>query len=123
MRAVAFVSVRVPFNYPASIMVQQFTISDLAQEFDLTTRAIRFYEDMGLLQPLADVVKLLQKEDIIPAGADRALFNLAPVLATIFSLGVAAVLPLSPQADTSGQEAWPVTDRGARHHRHVRQPA
>jgi len=36
---------------PASTMVQQFTISDLAREFDLTTRAIRFYEDMGLLQP------------------------------------------------------------------------
>ncbi|MCZ4313715.1 MerR family DNA-binding transcriptional regulator [Comamonadaceae bacterium G21597-S1] len=32
-------------------MATQFTISDLAQEFDLTTRAIRFYEDMGLLQP------------------------------------------------------------------------
>ena len=32
-------------------MVQQFTIGDLAREFDLTTRAIRFYEDMGLLQP------------------------------------------------------------------------
>ena len=28
-----------------------YSISDLAQEFDLTTRAIRFYEDMGLLQP------------------------------------------------------------------------
>ncbi|MCX7276550.1 MAG: MerR family DNA-binding transcriptional regulator [Burkholderiales bacterium] len=28
-----------------------YTISDLAQEFDLTTRAMRFYEDMGLLQP------------------------------------------------------------------------
>jgi DNA-binding transcriptional MerR regulator len=28
-----------------------FSISDLAKEFDLTTRAIRFYEDMGLLQP------------------------------------------------------------------------
>ena len=28
-----------------------YTISDLAREFDLTTRAIRFYEDMGLLQP------------------------------------------------------------------------
>jgi DNA-binding transcriptional MerR regulator len=28
-----------------------FTISDLAREFDLTTRAIRFYEDMGLLEP------------------------------------------------------------------------
>jgi DNA-binding transcriptional MerR regulator len=32
-------------------MAQTYTISDLAKEFDLTTRAIRFYEDMGLLQP------------------------------------------------------------------------
>lgn len=31
-----------------------FTISHLAREFDLTTRAIRFYEDMGLLQPLRE---------------------------------------------------------------------
>ena len=32
-------------------MATQFTIRDLAREFDLTTRAIRFYEDMGLLRP------------------------------------------------------------------------
>ena len=32
-------------------MAITFTISDLAREFDLTTRAIRFYEDVGLLQP------------------------------------------------------------------------
>ena len=32
-------------------MANTYTISDLAKEFDLTTRAIRFYEDMGLLQP------------------------------------------------------------------------
>jgi len=32
----------------------EFSISDLASEFDLTTRAIRFYEDMGLLQPRRD---------------------------------------------------------------------
>jgi DNA-binding transcriptional MerR regulator len=32
-------------------MANTFSISDLAQEFDLTTRAIRFYEDMGLLEP------------------------------------------------------------------------
>ena len=32
-------------------MSTTYTISDLAKEFDLTTRAIRFYEDMGLLQP------------------------------------------------------------------------
>jgi len=33
--------------------VTTYTISDLAKEFDLTTRAIRFYEDMGLIQPVA----------------------------------------------------------------------
>ena len=32
-------------------MATTFSISDLAREFDLTTRAMRFYEDMGLLQP------------------------------------------------------------------------
>jgi DNA-binding transcriptional MerR regulator len=32
-------------------MATHFTIRDLAKEFDLTTRAIRFYEDMGLLRP------------------------------------------------------------------------
>ena len=32
-------------------MATTFTISDLAKEFDLTTRAMRFYEDMGLLRP------------------------------------------------------------------------
>ena len=32
-------------------MAHTYTISDRAKEFDLTTRAIRFYEDMGLLQP------------------------------------------------------------------------
>ena len=42
-------------------MVTTYSISDLAREFDLTTRAIRFYEDMGLLQP--------QREG--PAGRNR----------------------------------------------------
>ena len=36
---------------PCTTMATTFTISDLAKEFDLTTRAMRFYEDMGLLQP------------------------------------------------------------------------
>lgn len=36
---------------PATPSPTTYTISDLAKEFDLTTRAIRFYEDMGLLQP------------------------------------------------------------------------
>ena len=47
----------------------------------------------GLLQPLADAVKLLQKEDIVPERADRALFNLAPPLTVLFALATAAVIP------------------------------
>lgn len=52
---------------------------------------------VGLLQPIADAVKLLQKEDIIPAKADRALFNLAPPLTVMFALATAAVIPFSPE--------------------------
>jgi DNA-binding transcriptional MerR regulator len=41
-----------PYNPMAAAQsTTTYTISDLAREFDLTTRAIRFYEDMGLLQP------------------------------------------------------------------------
>lgn len=51
----------------------------------------------GILQPLADAVKLLQKEDIIPAAADRSLFWVAPVLSTVTALASFAVLPFSEQ--------------------------
>lgn len=50
----------------------------------------------GLLQPLADAVKLLQKEDIVPENADRALFNLAPPLTVLFALATSAVVPFGP---------------------------
>jgi len=49
----------------------------------------------GLLQPLADALKLLLKEDIIPADADQAIFWFAPVISTFTALSAFAVLPLS----------------------------
>ncbi len=49
----------------------------------------------GLLQPLADALKLLLKEDIIPREADRAIFWAAPVVATFSALTAFAVLPFS----------------------------
>lgn len=48
----------------------------------------------GILQFLADAVKMLAKEDFIPAGADRWLFNLAPVLVVTGACAAFAVLPL-----------------------------
>src|SRR5215831_7207505 len=49
----------------------------------------------GLLQPLADALKLLLKEDIIPSDSDKALFWFAPVISTFTALSSFAVLPLS----------------------------
>ncbi len=49
----------------------------------------------GLLQPIADAVKVLLKEDIIPAGANRWLFRFAPVLTFFTGLSCLAVIPFS----------------------------
>lgn len=57
----------------------------------------------GLLQPLADVIKLLTKEDTIPAGADRPIFLLAPGLTAITALLAFAVVPFSPPITLFGR--------------------
>lgn len=50
---------------------------------------------LGLLQSVADVTKLLLKEDTIPTAADRPLFILAPVLAFVPAFAVLATIPFS----------------------------
>ena len=50
----------------------------------------------GVLQPLADIVKLLQKEALRPAGASRWLFQIAPFLVFTGSFAAFAVIPFSP---------------------------
>jgi NADH-quinone oxidoreductase subunit H len=49
----------------------------------------------GLIQPFADVIKLLIKEDITPFGADKIVYNLSPIIALATVLALWAVLPLS----------------------------
>lgn len=50
----------------------------------------------GLLQTIADALKLLTKEVLIPAGADRIIFQMAPLLVVASVIGVWAVMPLAP---------------------------
>src|SRR5437762_13450180 len=50
----------------------------------------------GLLQPFADVLKLLLKEIIVPSGANKALFILAPSLTLTPALAAWAVIPFNP---------------------------
>jgi NADH-quinone oxidoreductase subunit H len=50
----------------------------------------------GLIQPIADVIKLLIKEDTTPKGADVLVYNLAPVIALASVLVIWAVIPFAP---------------------------
>jgi NADH-quinone oxidoreductase subunit H len=66
----------------------------------------------GTLQGLADLVKLVTKEDLTPARAEKAVHFLAPVLAVIPALTALAVIPFGPSMRFSRQVATPlyVTD-------------
>ena len=50
----------------------------------------------GLIQPLADIIKLLIKEDTTPEGADRIVYNIAPLLSMMSVLILWAIVPLAP---------------------------
>src|SRR5207245_10334588 len=54
----------------------------------------------GILQPIADGMKLFFKEDIVPAGANRLLFSLAPILSLVPAFIGFAVVPYRPNRDT-----------------------
>src|SRR5215468_1011332 len=65
----------------------------------------------GLLQPLADVIKLLTKEDLLPPYVNKPLYLLAPFLAITMALLSIAVIPFGPTIQVAGyQTAMQLTD-------------
>ena len=50
----------------------------------------------GWLQPIADALKLMIKEDVVPASADRPVYNLAPIVFLIPSMLIFATIPFAP---------------------------
>jgi NADH-quinone oxidoreductase subunit H len=50
----------------------------------------------GLLQSFADMIKFVLKEIVVPAGADKFVFLLAPILTVMFAFGTWAVMPFAP---------------------------
>ena len=57
----------------------------------------------GLLQPLADAVKLLGKEDLIPKHADKLIFYFAPLIVFITAIVKVAVIPFGDRIEIGGQ--------------------
>ncbi|WP_297211511.1 MULTISPECIES: NADH-quinone oxidoreductase subunit NuoH [Thermodesulfovibrio] len=56
----------------------------------------------GILQPIADIIKLIFKEDIIPSAVDRRIFTIAPLISLTAALSTFAVIPVS--------EGWVISD-------------
>src|SRR5512136_1201537 len=50
----------------------------------------------GLLQPIADAIKMIMKEEIIPDQADKVLFVVAPALSVIMALLAFGAIPIGP---------------------------
>ena len=50
----------------------------------------------GILQPIADAIKLLLKEQLIPSGANKALFVLAPIISVAPALAAWSIVPFTP---------------------------
>jgi NADH-quinone oxidoreductase subunit H len=69
---------------------------------------------MGLLQPIADGIKFIQKEDIIPADAHKLFYVLAPALAVIPALCAFAVIPFGPTVTILGKQVALVIPRSRR---------
>ena len=56
----------------------------------------------GLLQPLADLIKLLAKEDFLPVAGDKWLFYLAPAMAAVPAIVTFAIIPVGAPVNLSG---------------------
>ena len=50
----------------------------------------------GLLQPIADAVKLMMKEDVVPTAADKPIYNLAPIVFLLPCMFIFATIPFAP---------------------------
>ncbi len=70
----------------------------------------------GLLQPLADVVKLITKEGLIPSHVNKFFYLLAPFVAVALALTSIAVIPFGPEIKIGPGDHLDAADRSA--HRH-----
>ncbi len=92
---IPFVKIAVVLGVVALVVAYMTLLERKVLGFMQLRLAPRRVGPRGLLQPIADGIKLFIKEDPTPDGADRALFLLAPVMAIIPAFAALAVLPFA----------------------------
>ncbi len=91
-------------------LLTTFAYMTLVERRLLARMQIRFGPNrvgpLGLLQPLADAVKSIFKEDIIVKNADRLVFLIAPLIAVMAALTAFAIIPAGPAGSFFGEDPW-----------------
>ncbi|MBI3601762.1 MAG: NADH-quinone oxidoreductase subunit H [Candidatus Omnitrophica bacterium] len=88
----------IAFNIAGLLTWVERKQSALMQDRIGANRASIFgFKALGLFHAIADVLKMLSKEEFIPAGANKFLFNLAPYLSVVFALVGFAAIPIGNQ--------------------------
>src|SRR5216684_7413404 len=64
----------------------------------------------GLLQSFADLLKFVLKEPIIPSGANKGVFLLAPLVSCVLALAAWAVIPVNMAPDNPDADPWVIAD-------------
>ncbi|PAF44922.1 NADH-quinone oxidoreductase subunit NuoH [Helicobacter sp. 11S02629-2] len=67
-----------------------------------------FVGPYGLLQLIADAIKLFSKEDVMPQGANKIIFSIAPIVAIVTALTSMAAIPFFPDFHIFGYEIKPI---------------
>jgi NADH-quinone oxidoreductase subunit H len=60
----------------------------------------------GLLQPIADAIKMVFKQDIVPTRADKVVYILAPGVSVVFALVAFGAIPMGPPGSLFGLNPW-----------------
>jgi NADH-quinone oxidoreductase subunit H len=118
-----FVTSPITIAYIAIMLVVFFSLQISAAVLVLAERKIAAFSQQrlgpyrvgpwGVLQPLADIFKLIMKEELRPAQADFWLFYLAPIISATAAFSAFVVVPFGPMTDFWGLLPEPIRLQGA----------
>jgi NADH-quinone oxidoreductase subunit H len=118
-----FLTSPITIAYIAIVLIVFFALQISAAVLVLAERKIAAFSQQrlgpyrvgpwGILQPLADIVKLIFKEELRPKAADFWLFYLAPLLSATTAFAAFIVVPFGPETDLFGLLPEPIRLQGA----------